>query len=151
LPVAPHLRELGLLRSSIHSLADIGRFPALEKLTITHAKMLESVSTLSACPALKVLEVDGGKRIHDMHTTLSGCTHLEQLVLMKGPDLENVRFVEKMPQLKWLNLMDTQISDGNLLPLIEHPTLEHAVFTAKKHFSHTEAEVRSILKKRKDA
>jgi hypothetical protein len=64
---------------------------------------------------------------------------------MKVPDLENIQFIELMPNLKWLNLMDTNVIDGDMSPLLRHPSLEYSVFTSKKHFSHTEAQVRAAL------
>jgi hypothetical protein len=82
--------------------------------------------------------------------TLSKCIHLERLVLMKVPDLENIQFIELMPNLKWLNLVDTNVIDGDMSLLLHHPSLEFAVFTSKKHFSHTEAQVRAVLKAKKE-
>jgi hypothetical protein len=55
-----------------------------------------------------------------------------------------------MPNLKWLNLMDTNVIDGDMSPLLRHPSLEYAVFTSKKHFSHTEAQVRAALQAKEE-
>ncbi len=144
LPEAPSLKTLGLLRSTVTSLAHLDRFPELEKLSLTMAKALTSLAALSGCAGLKSLEVDGGKKIQDLQASLSGCRSLERLVLMNVSDLQDVRFVEKMPELRWLNLMGTSVIDGDMTPLIEHPRLEHVVFTSRKHFSHTEAQVRAL-------
>lgn len=148
LPAATHVNELGLLRPGVTSLAKLDRFPALEALRLTMAKSLTSVKDLSGCRGLRELEIDGGKKIQDLHATLSDCRRLERLVLMNVSDLQDVRFVEHMPALRWLNLMGTQVVDGDMTPLIEHPKLEYVVFTSKKHFSHTEAQVRSIRAQR---
>ncbi|ALV07083.1 hypothetical protein [Roseateles depolymerans] len=148
LPAAPQLQELGLLRSSVTSLAHVGRFPELQKLRLTMSRSLVSVNELSVCRGLKDLEIDGAKKIQDLDTTLPDCTGLEKLVLMKVADLRDLGFVAKMPDLRWLNLMDTSVVDGDMTPLIEHPRLEYVVFTSKKHFSHTEAQVRALRKSR---
>lgn len=149
LPVAPNLKVLALLRSCIKTLDRIDKYGHLEKLVITFGKYLTAVGSLAHCHHLKIFELDGCKNINDLQETLSKCSRLERLVLMKVSALENIQFVERMPNLKWLNLMDTNVVDGDMSPLLRHPSLEYAVFTSKKHFSHTEAQVRAALQAKK--
>lgn len=149
LPMAPNLKDLDLLRSCIKTLSGIEKYPNLEKLVITLGKYLTTIGDLTHCPFLKVLELEGCKNIDDLQETLSKCHRLERLVLMKVSDLENIRFIEHLPNLKWLNLMDTNVIDGDMSPLLNHPSLEYVVFTSKKHFSHTEAQIRALLQARK--
>lgn len=148
LPMAPNLRELGLLRPAVTHLAQLGRFAALEKLSLTLSKSLVSVEDLPGCLALKELEINGARKVQDLSAALPGCHGLERLVLMNVSALRDVSFVEKMPELRWLNLMGTDVIDGDMTPLIEHPRLEHVVFTSKKHFSHGEAQVRLLRRQR---
>lgn len=149
LPVAPNLRTLELLGPVIKDLSEIDRYPKLECLDIYSARKLVSVAGIERCSSLKRLELDGCKNINDLQETLSKCSSLERLVLMKVSALENIQFIERMPNLKWLNLMDTNVIDGDMSPLLRHPSLEYAVFTSKKHFSHTEAQVRAALQAKK--
>ncbi len=150
LPDAPNLRELGLLRSDIRDLSGIHKYPRLEKIFVTGARGLTSVADLSGCRDLNEIELDGCKQVHDLLETLDGCGGLEKLVLMKVSDLGNIQFIERMPNLKWLNMMDTNVIDGDMSFLLRHPSLEYAVFASKKHFSHTEAQVRSVLQAKKN-
>lgn len=150
MPVAPNLRKLELLGSAIKDLGEIDRYPKLECLDIYSTRNLVSVAGIERCSFLKRLELDGCKNINDLQETLRKCSGLERLVLMKVSDLENIQFIERMPNLKWLNLMNTNVIDGDMSPLLRHPSLEYAVFTSKKHFSHTEAQVRAALQAKKE-
>lgn len=149
LPMAPNLEILNLFLSCIKTLDGIEEYGRLERLAITWGKYLTKVSSLAHCHNLKIIELDGCKNIDDLQETLGRCNKLERLVLMKVSDLENIQFIERMPNLKWLNLMDTNVIDGDMSPLLKHPSLEYAVFTSKRHFSHTEAQVRSVLQAKK--
>ncbi len=148
LPEAPHLQELGLLRPLVTHLTHLDRFPRLEKLSLTMARSLTSVAALTGCTALKSLEVEGARKIQDLRATLSNCRGLERLVLTNVAELQDVRFVEQMPQLRRLILTGTPIIDGDMTPLIDHPHLEHVVFTHGKHFSHNEGQVRALRAER---
>lgn len=150
LPVAPNLKTLDLLRSCIKTLDGIDKYGRLERLGIAWGKYLTAVGSLTHCHNLKILELDGCKNINDLHETLSKCSRLERLVLMKVSDLVNIQFIERMPNLKWLNLIDTNVIDGDMNYLLRHPSLEYAVFTSKKHFSHTESQVRAVLQAKKE-
>jgi hypothetical protein len=150
LPSTPNLRSLELVVPGIKDLNEIDRYPKLEYLDIYSARKLVSIADLERCSSLKRLELCGCKKINDLQETLSKCSHLERLVLEKVSDLENIQFIELMPNLKWLNLMDTNVIDGDMSPLLRHPSLEYAVFTSKKHFSHTEAQVRAALQAKEE-
>lgn len=150
LPMAPNLKALDLLRSCIKTLDGIDKYGRLERLVIAWGRYLTAVGGLAHCHNLKIFELDGCKNVNDLQETLCKCSRLERLVLMKVSDLENIQFIERMPNLKWLNLMDTNVIDGDMSYLLRHPSLEYAVFTSKKHFSHTEAQVRAALQAKKE-
>src|SRR5690606_28027275 len=49
------------------------------------------------------------------------------------PLLSSLTFLGALPSLQSLNLMGTDVEDGCLQPVAEHPTLTHFVCTPRKH------------------
>lgn len=151
LPEAPQLRELNLLRPGLVALAPLDPWPQLEALRVTMAPRLRTVGEVAGCRQLKELVLDGCRQVADLAPCLAQLGSLEALTLEKCADLPNLRFVEHLPRLARLNLLDTEVLDGDLAPLVEHPSLRHVAFTSRKHFSHTEGQIRSLLQARQPA
>src|SRR5690606_22027588 len=147
----PSLQTLNLFKPAITSLAGISACSQLHTLSITQAKDLREVAQLGACAALRALSLDGCRGVGDLSPLLGQLQRLETLVLNRLPLLSSLTFLGALPSLQSLNLMGTDVEDGCLQPVAEHPTLTHFVCTPRKHFTHTEAQLRRLLQARGEA
>lgn len=149
LPCADNLKEIGFSRTAIESLQGIERYPELEKVLLYQARKLHDISRLSRLRNLKELYFEKCR-----HLVQGGfdwrCLHsLRKMEYMECTALSDLQFIREMPDLSWLVIMDTDVLDGDLNPVAEHPKLEHFVCTSYRHFTHTEAQLRKILACRK--
>jgi len=149
--LVPKLVDLSFWRSAIRLTKDVRLPQILQSLSFGRPRELQGLEKTDLhLLSLKRLCIEGGaKCVGDFSEYLKSLIALEKIELMNTHSLVSVRFIECMPNLKWLNFMDTNVLDGDITPLLRHPSLEHAVFTSKKHFSHTEAQVRSALQAKK--
>jgi hypothetical protein len=149
LPRADNLKEISLPQTSIESLQGIERYPELEKVLIYQARKLHDISQLSKLKNLKEIDFDKCRCLVQGGFDWS-CLHgLRKMVYMGCTAMPDLQFIREMPDLFWLVIMDTNVLDGDLNPVAEHPRLQHFVCTSYRHFTHTEAQLRKILTTRK--
>lgn len=149
---AENLRTISFVNARLRSMKGLDSFARLNIFSLTSPReMLDFGESGLHFLELKEFCIDGGaKYVGDISEYLKYLVTLEKIELMRSHPLAHVRFIERMPNLKWLNLMDTNVIDGDMSYLLRHPSLEYAVFTSKKHFSHTEAQVRAALQAKKE-
>lgn len=127
------IRELEIIRSPIRSLYGSGNLLNLERLKLGYFNQLFYIDELEKIrERLKVLHFESCKKIIN-HEYVARLTHLEELSFNECGNIETIRFIDKMPDLKRFIFMGTNILDGNLQSC---ERLEYVAFTDKKHFSH---------------
>ena len=71
----------------------------MEILELAHLYNLEDISELAECKNIKALYIYNSKKIDNLNETLSKMTQLEELVINEVGNIENIRFLDNMPNL----------------------------------------------------
>ncbi len=138
LPMWPYLQHLTLHEARITSLKGIERFGWLSHLTITHARRLIDISSVSGMQ-IRSLCLDTCRRLSDW-TVLESLRELETLVLVRCGPIPTLQFLNRLPNLRRLVFSGTNVEDGNLEPCLR---LKSVVFDNKRHYSHRRKDIQS--------
>ncbi|KQW27364.1 leucine-rich repeat domain-containing protein [Acidovorax sp. Root402] len=142
LRMAPQLRELNLFRSKVRSLDGLAACRHLTALSLVQPRGLQDIADLGRCRELTKLTLEGARHADGLADQLKHLGTLTKLVLNGAPPLPSLGFLRDLERLDWFDFSNTDVLDGDLQPLVEHPALDFILFTAKKHFSHTAAQVK---------
>ena len=72
-------------------------------------------------------------------------TNLRILCLNDCGPIENLDFLKLFPKLEDFRFVNTNILDGNLKPILEHPTIKSVGFLNKRHFNIKDLEMQKLL------
>jgi len=143
LPSYPRLHSLRLGVSPIKSFDGIERFKELKYGEFGYLTKLEDLRGLDKL-SLDTLEFETCKNVRDW-MPLTTLPNLRLLGLFSCGELENLKFIERMPALKRFGFVKTNIKNGDLTPLIR---LDSAGFLPKRHYSHTPEELSAAIEER---
>jgi len=128
--------ELGL--SNVTSFKGISKMGTIKRLELHRCIKLESDEGLSEIrDDLEWLHINQSKKFSPS-TELLSLKNLKVLCLNSCAPLENLQFLSEFPQLVDFRFVDTNVLDGDLSPLFDHPTLLSVGFLNKKHYNRTE-------------
>jgi hypothetical protein len=150
LPCANNLEELEfIVPSSIENIHGIKRYPKLKKVSIYSARKLQDISQIVELEDLQVIDLQKCRRLLQGGVNWPLLRGLRKMIYMECSALPDLQFIHSMPKLISLVIIDTNVLDGDLNPIIEHPRLEHFACTSYRHFTHKEAQLMKILRERK--
>ena len=133
------LNYMDLFRAKkLQSLKGIERLNELEYLDILSCPKLLDISAVFELENLRVLKIEKCKSIKEISLVEESsieCLHLDSI--------DNLHFISKMPRLKQLHFEN--IENGDLSPLLSHPTLSNVWFPNKKKYTHTRLEIVNSL------
>lgn len=128
---SPSLKKLELLCCSTKSLEGIGRFP-MQSVSLSYLRVLEDISALSGCAdTLRSLNIDHCGKVKDF-SCLHDLVNLEYLILNGSQTLPDLRFLKRMPKLKFFTFSMT-VEDGDLTPCLGLPYAR--CDKGKKHYN----------------
>jgi hypothetical protein len=146
---APKLREFEVVQSPLTSLAGLGHFAALEALMIHYMTKLVDISDLAHVKSsLRKLVVEQCKKIQGWHV-IGELRELKNLLIRTSSDIPSVDFVSRLTKLETIGVLDTNVKDGKLDPLVTSEHLTFVGITDKKHYSHKDAELKKLLQTRR--
>jgi predicted XRE-type DNA-binding protein len=148
LPQADNLESIDFRQTSIETLHGIERYPKLKKISIYSARKLRDIAQLAALENLEEVELEKCRHVVQ-GADWSKLHGMRKMRYMECAPLPDLQFIRSMPELRSLVIMDTNVLDGNMNPVLEHPRLEHFACTAYRHFTHKEAQLMKILRERK--
>lgn len=140
---------LELIHSNIRSLEGIGKCGPIKRLEAHHCVKLEDgAALLDLRESLEWLHIDMSKKFSfpDIHHL----KNLKVLCLNSCGALENLKFLYELPSLLDFRFVDTNVVDGDLTPLLDHPSLVSAGFLNKRHYNLSEREVKAHLAGREE-
>lgn len=136
--------------SNITSFLEIARLGKIKRLELSWCLKLESDTGLSEIgDHLEWLHVDTSRKFSPKKD-LFQLRHLKVLCLNGCAPLDDLRFLEKMPNLLDFRFVGTNVLDGDLTPLMNHPSLVNAAFFDKRHYNLKRADVDAHLRERNE-
>jgi len=145
LPTSDKLLYLELVSSNIKDFRAIEKFPALKRLDIEYCLKLESDSGIASLRnSIEILHINQSKKLSSIDE-ISQLSGLKGLWLNGCGALANIQFIRKMPNLLDFRFVNTNILDGDLTPIVEHPTLKSVGFFNKRHYNYASKKIDDIL------
>lgn len=132
LPTLPELRRLELTQSPIKTLLGIERYTSVEEVGLFYLSKLTSLVGIERIP-LRIFGAEHCKKLSE-YDALGACSELSELKIHHCASIQSLSFVKSLPKLTSFRFMNTDVTDGDLLPL---KGIRDLMFTQKKHFSHT--------------
>jgi hypothetical protein len=138
------LKSLELIQSNITSLKGAEGLESLETLGLYYLRSFSSLQDIKYLSGtLKVLDIENCKKIGDFNPIVN-LKGLEVLNMRGCGEIQSIKFVSQLPELKMLAFDGSTIIDGQLSPC---EGIEQVYFTQKKHYSHKLKEYTAIKKK----
>jgi hypothetical protein len=147
------IKKIMLVQPAIRTLDGIENLNQLIELHIAKPKGFKYFFTNSkenCLSSLKELELSFCKELD--FSTLPRLESLEELKITdSGKAIANLNFINsKFANLKTLIFTRTELLDGNLDYLLEHPTLEKVTIDHKKHYNMKEKEINALLAEKRN-
>lgn len=145
--------KLTLVQPAIESLEGIQQLKQLAELEIAKPKGLQFFFTKlsqNCLVGLKELRLSFCKELD--FTSIPTLKNLTLLCITDSGDvIQSLEFInKKFPNLKSLIFTRTELLDGNLEYLLEHPSLEKVTIDHKKHYNMKEKEINAILMEKRN-
>ena len=156
------LKKMILWDPTINSLMGIEGCLSLNYMDLFRAKKLQSLKGIERLNKLEYLDILSCHKLLDISAvfelenlrklTIAKCKNVKEISLVEESSIEflhldsidNLYFISKMPKLKYLHFEN--IENGDLSPLLNHPTLSIVDFPNKKKYTHTRLEIVNSLK-----
>lgn len=148
LPYLEKLLFLELNWSNQHDFFGAEKFPALKRLELHYCTKLFSDKGISSLAStLEHLHINQSKKFV-MTDELLSLKNLRVLRLNSCAELPNLDFLKHFPQLIDFRFVDTKVVDGDLTPILKHPTIRSAGTMNKRHYNTSVEELDRILKEK---
>jgi hypothetical protein len=145
LPKSDKLLYLEMNWANFKDLSGIGRFKNLKRLELHYCLKLENDKNISLLKdSLEFLHINQSKKFIPS-SELFELKNLKVLCLNACAPLDNLKFLSKFPSLIDFRFVDTNILDGDLSPVIKHPSIRTAGFLNKRHYNFTDKELKATL------
>jgi hypothetical protein len=126
---------LDLTWANIKSFECLHNFTALKRLETHYCLKLETDSGLSRfSETLEFLHINQSKKLIFSEQLLQ-LKKLKVLCLNNCAPIESLDFLKHFPQLIDFRFVDTNVLDGNLNPILDHPSIRTVGFLDKKHYN----------------
>lgn len=128
-----NLRKLTLVQSHIENLNGISKLEKLRKVELNSLRKLNSLSDINMLnECLTILEIESCKNVEDL-IKIGHLECLESLTLANCGEISSIDFIKKLPNLKKLVFLGTNVLNGDISPCVG---INYVMFDNKKHYSH---------------
>lgn len=132
-PELPNIERISLYKANIVTLNGIEKFQRLSELNLYGLSKLEKIESLIGLKeSLAQIEIENCKKISDYYF-LGELKNLHKLIISDSGQIENLSFIQKMTNLKFLSFVGTNILDGDISHCLH---LDYVGFDDKRHYSH---------------
>ena len=146
LPSSVRLLYLELNSANIKNFVGIEKFENLKRLELHYCVKLETDKGLSQLSdKLEYLHINQSKKFNFLNELLK-LKKLKVLCLNNCGALDNLYFLKNFPNLIDFRFVNTNVLDGNLTPIHDHPTIRTVGFLNKKHYNYKSDKLKSELK-----
>jgi hypothetical protein len=145
LPKSDKLLYLDMSLANIKDFSGISKFKNLKRLELHRCIKLENDKGLGLLSEnLEFLHINLSKKFQFSKELLE-LKKLKVLCLNACGPIENLEFLSNFPNLIDFRFVDTNILDGNLNPILEHPTIRTVGFLNKKHYNYKSEKLKTEL------
>ncbi|MGM0751222.1 MAG: hypothetical protein ACQET6_04780 [Bacillota bacterium] len=142
------LRYLELNWSNIQDFKGIEKLSDLKRLDLHYCTKLSSDSGLSGLSDnLEILKINQSKKFVPGQDLMS-LKNLRVLRLYSCGSIDNLSFLNNFPKLIEFSPYETNVLDGNLQPLLDHPTIRVSGFNNKRHYNYKYEKMKSLLEEK---
>lgn len=139
------LESLQLASRKLTSLSGIEAFRVLKILDLVDCYNFESLLGVEKCSLLETVELETCKKLYDI-SLLSNAKNLKNVVMTDCGKIKSLKPLTNCPLLENITFTgDTDVEDGNFMPLFDLLKLKRMRFGEKRHYSHNRDQVASIL------
>ncbi|MEY2196648.1 hypothetical protein AB7942_28630 [Neobacillus sp. BF23-41] len=148
--IPENLVFLNLIWSNIQNFLGIKKLSKIKRLELDYCGKLENDNGISKlADTLEYLHINNSKKFVPSKEFFS-LKNLRVLSLNSCGSLENLSFLSQFPKLIDFRFVDTNVIDGDLTPIIEHPTIRSVGFLNKRHYNISEEKMDSLLKEKNE-
>jgi hypothetical protein len=141
---------LDLTWSNIKDFQCLSNFNSIKRFESHYCLKLETDRGLSKhSETLEFLHINQSKKFVFSDELLQ-LKRLKVLCLNSCAPIENLSFLKHFPQLIDFRFVDTNILDGNLDPILDHPTLRTVGFLDKRHYNFKNDQLQLEIDKKHD-
>jgi hypothetical protein len=145
LPESDKLLYLELNWANLKDFRGINKFKNLKRLELHFCTKLENAIGIKPLKdTLEFLHVDHSKKFVQIDELLQ-LKNLKVLRLNSCGPISDLGFLKHFPKLIDFRFVDTNIVNGDLSPVLEHPTIKTVGFSNKRHYNYTSKQVKSAL------
>jgi len=134
--------------ANIKNFDGIEKFKNLKRLELHYCVKLENDFGISQLKdSLEFLHINTSKKFKFIDELLK-LKKLRVLCLNACGPVENLDFLNNFPNLIDFRFVDTNVLDGNLKPILDHPTIRTVGFLKKKHYNFKDDKLKIELEKK---
>lgn len=146
-----NLSYLELNWANIKNFDGIEKFRNLKRLELHYCVKLESDFGLSRLKdTLEFLHINTSKKFK-FTEDLFQLKRLKVLCLNACGPVDNLDFLKNFSSLIDFRFVDTNVLDGNLKPILDHPTIRTVGFLNKRHYNYKDEKLKIELEKKFDS
>ncbi|RKR11953.1 hypothetical protein C8C83_3712 [Flavobacterium sp. 90] len=142
---ADKLLYLELNWANIKNFDGIEKFKNLKRLELHYCTKLENDHGLSLLSEnLEFLHINTSKKFK-LSQELLQLKKLKVLCLNNCGPIDNLDFLNEFPNLIDFRFVNTNILNGNLKPILDHPTIRSVGFLNKRHYNYKDEQLKKEL------
>ena len=143
--IPENLLYLELNWSNIQDFLGIEKMNKLKRLELHYCTKLQNDSGLSGlADTLEHLHINQSKKFVP-NEELFSLKNLRVLCLNSCGNLENLNFLYQFPNLIDFRFVGTNVLDGDLTPILDHPTIRSVGFLNKRHYNIKDDKMDALL------
>ncbi|MDU9693940.1 hypothetical protein WKH56_08900 [Priestia sp. SB1] len=147
-PFPESLHFLDLTWSNIKNFEGLGKFTNLKRLELHYCTKISSDMGLGeVCETLEHLYINNCKKFIPSDELVK-LKNLRYLRLNSCGDLKDLSFLKELPNLIDFRFVDTNVLDGDLSPIVNHPTIESTGYMNKRHYNIKDQKMDELLKEK---
>lgn len=145
LPATNKLSYLELNWANVKDFQEVEKFGNLKRLELHYCTKLKSdLGIAHLSKSLQYLHINQSKKF-TFNENLLCLKELRVLCLNACGSIDNLSFLKHFPNLIDFRFVNTNVLDGNLTPIIEHPTIRTVGFLNKRHYNYKDDQLKSEL------
>lgn len=124
------------------------KFTKLKRLELHYCiKLLSDNKIELLADNLEILHINNSKKF-EFNEKLLQLKNLKTLSLNECAPIKNLEFLKFFPNLEDFRFVNTNILDGNLKPILEHPKILSVGFLNKRHYNIKDVDMEKALKEK---